>query len=63
MKFGQSVEVIKHVTNEGFKTVKGIVVGMKGNKVKVKQESYEGYEILDMECFGGCWVSKSQIIG
>lgn len=62
MKFGQSVEVIKGICESGLKTIKAKVVGMKGNKVKVKQDYYEGYDKLDGECFGGLWVSKSQIV-
>lgn len=57
MKFGQNVCVSKGQNHY----VYGTITGMKGKKVRVKQDHYYGIEKLDEACFGGCWVSRSQI--
>jgi len=58
MKFGQRVCVTKGKNHY----VYGIITGMKGKKVKVKQDHYYGIEKIDQECFNGVWVSRSQIM-
>lgn len=58
MKFGSKIQINRN----GVGAVDATIIGMKGDKIKVKCETYAAHDKLDVEMYGGIWVRKSQVV-